>query len=204
MAFFLKSAINIARAFVLIIKSNPLAIAYINASRAHWLLSWLVVVVGAFLYMLYLPTAFMAAGAQEILVEGTDYSDFKAAKMISFIIVMFVSYLLVYLLQAPFGYTRSVRHYIISQNWLSLATILIFVPLSSLTSSSQGWSALASIMIIVFMFVLFVVYRCNKIILGISGPKAFLLLIILLMVEVVLDSTIDRWFGLVKLAQASS
>jgi hypothetical protein len=204
MVFFLKTASNIATAFVLIIKSNPLAIAYINASKAHWLLSWLVVVLSAFLYMLYLPTAFMAAGAQEILVEGIEYSDFKAAKMVSFTIVMFVSYLLVYLLQAPLGYTRSVRHYIISQNWLSLATILIFVPLSSLTSSSQGWSALASIMIVVFIFVLFFVYRCNKLILGISGLKAFLLLIILVTLEVILDATIDRWFGLVKLAQASS
>lgn len=201
MGFFLQTLSQVFKGYAQLIKHDETALQHFKSSSAHWLLSWLMVLAGAFIYMIYLPSAFMSSEVQEYLPEGTSYEAYKGSNMVSLIFVMLISYILVYLLEKPLGYTGSVFRYIISQNWLFLATILIFVPLSGLTASMEEWSPLASVMIFVFMFVLFLAYRCNKLLLGISGPKAFALLVGLMMLEITLDSTIDRWFGLVKLAE---
>lgn len=204
MSFFLHTASQIIKAFGLVIKGDEEARKYIAISDAHWWLSWLMVVFGAFIYMIYLPNAFLGATAQESFPDNTSYSAFKSANMISLLFVLFAGYLLVYLFEKQLMYTGSFKQYVISQNWVFLATIILLVPLSTATSTLEEWSPLISILIFIFMFILFFAYRCIKIILGLNTPKAVMLLLVLLFLELVMDNYIDRWFGLVVVPEAQA
>jgi len=201
MNFFLKTASHVFKAFGFIIKGDEQARRYIGVSEAHFWLSWLMVVFAIFIYMIYLPNAFLGSIAQTALPEETSYSDFKSANMLSLVLVLFAGYLLVYLFEKPLAYTGSYRQYIISQNWVFLVTIILLVPLSTATSTLEEWSPMASILVFIFMFILFFAYRCIRIILGLNGPKSFMLLVVLLFLELVMDNYIDRWFGLVAVAE---
>lgn len=196
MSFFTSSLIEIFKACLLFIKSDAKANEYVQTLEAHWLLSWLMMVAGAAVYLLYLPTVFMSGITQEILPEAATYSSFKSANMTSLVFVLFAGYLIVYLLARPLGYKGSIRRYIILQNWIFLFSILILVPIS-LGATSQD-SPFVSLFIFIFIFMLFFAYRTIKITLGINGPKAFLILLILLVFELTMDEKINAWFGLVK------
>lgn len=196
MNFFLQTLTAIFRACIFFIKGDEKANGYVQISEAHWLLSWLMMIAGAAVYLLYLPTVYTSGFTQEILPEAASYSSFKSANMISLIFVLFAGYLIVYLLAKPLAYAGNIRRYIILQNWVFLFSILILVPIS-LSVTSQD-SPLISLFIFIFMFMLFFAYRTIKLTLGINGPKAFLVLLILLVFELTMDEKINVWFGLVK------
>ncbi len=194
MNFLFQTVSEILKAFLLIIKGDAKANEYLQISEAHWLLSWLMVIAGALIYLMYLPSAFTTEAAQNYLPKNTSYSAFKSANMISLIFVLFAGYLIVYLLAKPLEYLGSIRRYIVCQNWVFLASIAILFPLSANFASDD--SPFVSLLIFVFLFILFFAYRSIKITLGINGPKAFMLLLVLLVFELVLDQMIDGWFGL--------
>ncbi len=196
MNFFLQTLFEIFKACGFFIKGDAKANEFVRTSQAHWLLSWLMVIAGTAVYQFYLPTVFMSDITQEILPESATYSAFKSANMISLIIVLFAGYFIVYLLAKPLSYTGSIRRYIILQNWVFLFSILILVPIS-LSATSED-SPLISLFIFIFLFILFFAYRTIKITLGIIGPKAFLVLLVLLIFELTMDEKINEWFGLVK------
>jgi len=204
MNFFLQTASHVFKAFGFIIKGDEQARNHIAVTEAHFWLSWLMVVFATFIYMIYLPNAFLGSISQAGLPEETSFSDFKSANMLSLVLVLFAGYLVVYLFEKPLNYTGSFRQYVISQNWVFLLTIILLVPLSTATSTLQEWSPMVSILIFVFMFILFFAYRCIRIMLGLNGPKAFMLLVVLLFLELVMDNYIDRWFGLVAVAQTQA
>ena len=197
MNFFLQTASQIFKAFFLIIKGDEKANDHIAMSEAHFMLSWLMVIVGSFIYMLYLPGVFDSDAAQEILPKDASYLAFKSANMISLIFNLLAGYVVIYLLAKPLEYSGSVLRYIISQNWVFLITIVLLVPLSTSTSALEEGSPLVSLLIFIFLFILFFAYRTLKIILGINGPKAFMILLVLLFIELVTDKVIDGWFGLI-------
>lgn len=199
MSFFLQTLSEISKAFVLFIKGDEKGNEYIQISEAHWLLSWLMVFAGSLIYLMYLPSAFMSIITQEKLPKDATYSDFKSASIISLLFILFAGYFIIYLLDKPLEYMGSVRRYIITQNWAFLVSIVVLLPFSlSLISEN---SPLISLVIFIFLFILFFAYRALKITLGVNGPKAFMLLLLLLIFELFMDEMINDWFGLVKLTQ---
>lgn len=196
MSFFFQTLSDILKAFVLFVKGDENANEHVQISEAHWLLSWLMVIGGVFIYMGFLPSAFMSELAQETLPENTSYSDFKSSNLLSLVFVFLVSYLIVYLLAKPLEYEGSVRRYIITQNWIFLISISVLFPIS--LSIASGDSPLVSLFIFIFLFLLFFAYRTLKITLGINGLKTFMILLVLMVFELTADSMIDDWYGLVK------
>jgi hypothetical protein len=198
MGFFLQTASSIAKAFVLLLKGERSAGAYIQTTHAHWLLSWLMLLCASLIYLFYLPTAFMSEIAQELIPEDTPYSKFKNVNLGTLIIGQLTGYLIAHLMGALLQYDGSIRRYIISQNWMILATIVLFLPLSLMISGED--SPLITLAIFLMLIMMFFAYRCIKLLLGLNGPKAFLLLLIILVVELSIERTINGWFGLVSTA----
>lgn len=195
MGFFLQTASDLAKAFALLLKGDSKATAYIQTSEAHWLLSWLMLLCASLIYLLYLPTAFMSEISQELIPEDTPYSKFKNINLVTLIISQLTGYLIAFVAGSLLQYEGSIRRYIISQNWMILATIILFLPLSLLISGED--SPLISLAILLMFIIMFFAYRCIKFLLGLSGPKAFLVLLILLVLELSMERAINSWFGLV-------
>lgn len=195
MNFFLQTLSNIFQAFILIIKGDTKASLYVHTSDAHWLLSWLMFFAASLIYLLYLPAAFISEINQELLPKDTSYFAFKNANLFSLVFVQISAYAVAYLLGSLLIFSGDIRRYIIAQNWTLLATILLLLPLSTVFFSENN--PLASLMIFIFFFILFFAYRSIKIFLGLNGPKAFLLLLVLLVFELSMERVIDSWFGLI-------
>ena len=195
MNFLFQTLSEILKAFVLIIKRNSEANQYLRTSDAHFWLSWLMVIAGCLIYLIYLPSAFATQAGQNIFPKDVIYSNFKSANMISLIFVLLAGYVIVYLLARPLEYSGSIRRYIICQNWVFLFSLILLLPLSTLLSSDDN--PLVSLLIFVFMFILYFAYQTIKITLGISGLKTFMLLLVLLVFELVMDRAIDDWYGLI-------
>ncbi len=194
MNFFIQTISNIFKVFVLIVKGDEKANAYIQISQAHWLLSWLIMIAGSLIYLVYLPSAFVSNINQEYIPKDANYADFKSANMFSLIFTLFAGYLIVYVLAKLLESSEDIRRYIISQNWVFLISITLMAPLS--ISLSVENSIFVSVLIFIFMFILFFAYRTLKITLNINGPKSFMILLVLLVFELVMDEMINGWFGL--------
>ncbi len=201
MNFFRQTLPEIFKAFALFVKGESKANEYIKISEAHWLLSWLMVIAGLFIYLFYLPNAFVNAIEKGAVPAKILYSSFKTANMASLILVLLTGYLLVVLFSEIFKYQGSIRRYIIVQNWVFAISIILLVPLSTHLASMNENSPFVSILFAIFIFILFFAYRTLKITLGINMFKAFTLLTVLLILELIMDNAIDRWFGLVVAAE---
>ena len=196
MNFFLQTVSQIFNALVLIVKGDNTANEHIAVSQAHWLLSWLMVIAGSFIYMLYLPNAFVNSTTGKIISETVVYTDFKSANMISLISSLFVGYLIVYLFEKPFQYSGSVLRYIVFQNWIFLAFIISFLPLYATTGGYSSSNPFAALSLFIFIFSVFLTYKALKLLLSIDGLKALMLLVVLIVFELTLKYKIDDWFGL--------
>ena len=201
MAIFFRTFLDICRAFLLIFKSDANATKYVQVDDVHFILSWLMVPIALFIYMLFLPAIFVNEIAQGYVPENADYGAYRSAGFFSLTGLLLLGYGAVFVMINLLGYQGSFRRYVVAQNWLFLLQVPLVLPLmlSGVSDAAEPSASEAFTMIAALLFLIIIiwfVFQCLRILLDINGVKAGLLLLLLMTLEITVNDYILVWHGL--------